>query len=158
MPPAFRQWLADNAERINAAKSLPYFLKDNPKYSGVQPYYGAAGAVTGTKLGEHFEAVWQHPKTGKTPTPTKLSGASFDAMLGKVEAQTRAAGRYHIGIKMSENRGHVITAERLADGRITYYDAQDGAFLKLEEYAALDVEYFEVLKVDKLLLRPEVFR
>lgn len=57
---------------------------------------------------------------------------------------------------MSENRGHVITAERLEDGRIIYYDAQDGAFLKLEKYVVRNVEYFEVLKVDKLLLRYDV--
>lgn len=42
--------------------------------------------------------------------------------------------------------------------RILFYDAQDGAFLRLEEYAARDVEYFEVLKVDKLLLRRDIFR
>lgn len=78
-------------------------------------------------------------------------------MLQKVEAQTKAAGRYHIGINMPDNRGHVITAERLSDGRIMFYDAQDGAFLKLEEYAAREVEYFEVLKVDKLLLRRDIF-
>lgn len=29
VPPAFKQWLADNAERIASAKSLPYFLRDN---------------------------------------------------------------------------------------------------------------------------------
>ena len=33
-----------------------------------------------------------------------------------------------------------------------YHDLQIGAFLKLEEYADRGVEYFEVLKVDKLLL------
>ena len=120
-------------------------------------YDGTRGSAT-YELGEHFEAIWQHPKTGKTPTPTPLRATSFDALIGKVEAQTRAAGRYHIGINMSENRGHVITAERLPDGSIYFYDAQDGAFLKLEEYAARNVEYFEVLKVDKLLLRTEVFR
>ena len=75
-------------------------------------------------------------------------------MLGKVEAQTKAAGRYHIGINMKYG-GHVITAERLADGRMMYYDAQSGTFLKIEEYAARDVEYFEVLKVDKLLINKE---
>ena len=33
-----------------------------------------------------------------------------------------------------------------------------GAFLKLEEYAVRNVEYFEVLKVNKLLLRYDVFK
>lgn len=98
------------------------------------------------------------PENRQDSNANQVIGSLLDALLCKVEAQTRAAGRYHIGINMSENKGHVITAERLADGRITYYDAQTGAFLKLEEYATLDVEYFEVLKVDKLLLRPEVFR
>lgn len=258
VPQAFTDWLAENDERLQTASSVPYFLADNPKYSGVQPHYGAVGAVTGTKLGrtatkaafkvyedmpaptfteevtqntaqlardfgiqtpprpmpfleadegrantswgkgdefeancqmavavhearlrglnvtavgydasrssvsyklgEHFEEIWQHPKTGKTPTPSTLRGASFDTMLGKVETATKAAGRYHIGINMSGNRGHVITAERLTDGRIMYYDAQDGTFLKLEEYAVREVEYFEVLKVDKLLLRRDLFR
>lgn len=41
---------------------------------------------------------------------------------------------------------------------VFFYDAQDGTFLKLEEYAVRDVEYFEVLKVDKLLLRPDIFK
>lgn len=67
-------------------------------------------------------------------------------------------GRYHIGINMPENIGHVITAERLPNGKIIYYDAQNGVFLKLEEYTANRVEYFEILKVDKLLLRPDIFK
>lgn len=39
-----------------------------------------------------------------------------------------------------------------------YYDAQSDTFLKIEEYATRDVEYFEVLKVDKLLLRRDLFK
>lgn len=120
-------------------------------------YNSAQGSVS-YELGEHFEAIWQHPKTGKTPMPTTLRASSFDDLLGKVEAQTKAVGRYHIGINMSENRGHVITAERLSNGKMMYYDAQNGVFLKLEEYTVSGVEYFEVLKVDKLLLRPDIFK
>lgn len=76
---------------------------------------------------------------------------------GCQKEREKRAGRYHIGINMKYD-GHVITAERLADGRMTYYDAQSDAFLKLEEYTVRDVEYFEVLKVDKLLLRLDIFR
>ena len=258
VPQVFKDWLAENDERIQRASSVPYFMSDNTKYTGVQPSYGAVGAVTGTKLGraatkaafkvyedmpaptltqevrdntaaiassmgiktppkpmpfldanegrsnvsygkgdefaancqaavavhearlrglnvtslgydsstnsvsyqlgEHFENIWQHPKTGKTPTPTMLRAPSFDNMLGKIDTATKAVGRYHIGINMSGNRGHVITAERFPDGRIMFYDAQNGAFLKLEEYAVSGVEYFEVLKVDKLILRRDLFK
>ena len=258
VPQVFKDWLTENDERIQRASSVPYFMSDNTKYTGVQPSYGTVGAVTGTKLGraatkaafkvyedmpaptltqevrdntaaiassmgiktppkpmpfldanegrsnvsygkgdefaancqaavavhearlrglnvtslgydsstnsvsyqlgEHFENIWQHPKTGKTPTPTMLRAPSFDNMLGKIDTATKAVGRYHIGINMSGNRGHVITAERFPDGRIMFYDAQNGAFLKLEEYAVSGVEYFEVLKVDKLILRRDLFK
>ena len=258
-PEAFKGWVENNRDRIANGHSLPYFIRDNAKYTGIRmARYNGVGAVTGTKLGraatraafkiyenmpaatlteevmqnteeiakefgiktppkpmtffeadegranlswgkgdefatncqaavavhearlrglnvtalgyddrkgsvsyelgEHFESIWQHPKTGKTPKPTVLRGKSFDDMFGKVETATKATGRYHIGINMPGNKGHVITAERLSDGRIMFYDAQNGASLKLEEYALKSVEYFEVLKVDKLLLRPDIFR
>lgn len=257
VPQVFKDWLTENDERIQRASSVPYFMSDNTKYTGVQPSYGAVGAVTGTKLGraatkaafkvyedmpaptltqevrdnttaiasamgiktppkpmpfleanegrgnvdfskgkqftencqitvavhearlrglnvtslgydadknsisyklgERYQDIWEHPKTHKTPTPTTLHNASFDTMLSKLETATKAVGRYHIGINMKYG-GHVITAERLADGRMMYYDAQSGTFLKIEEYAARDVEYFEVLKVDKLLLRRDLFK
>lgn len=257
VPQAFKDWMANNDERLQTASSVPYFIADNPKYTGVQPHYGAVGAVTGTKLGrtatkaaikvyedlpaptltqevrdnttaiasamgiktppkhmpfleanegrgnvdfskgkqfmencqiavavhearlrglnvtslgydadknsisyklgERYQDIWEHPKTHKTPTPTTLHNASFDTMLSNLETATKAVGRYHIGINMKYG-GHVITAERLADGRMMYYDAQSGTFLKIEEYAARDVEYFEVLKVDKLLLRRDLFK
>lgn len=32
VPEEFKQWLEDNDERIQRAKSLPYFMKDNPDY------------------------------------------------------------------------------------------------------------------------------
>ena len=59
---------------------------------------------------------------------------------------------------MQNNEGHIITAERLSDGQMVYYDAQISAFLKLEEYTERGVEYFEVLKVDKLILRLDLFK
>ena len=258
VPQAFKDWLTDNDERMQKASSVPYFISDNPKYTGVQPHYGAVGAVTGTKLGrtatkaafkiyenmpaptltaevaanteaiakdfgiktkptpmtfleanegrgnvfygmgnayeencqaavvvhearlrglnvtaqgydgtkgsasyqlgERFETIWENAKTHKTPTLTELRGDTFDAMVGKIEKATKATGRYHIGINMQNNEGHVITAERLPNGQMVFYDAQVGAFLKLEEYADRGVEYFEVLKVDKLILRRDIFK
>lgn len=257
VPQAFKDWLTDNDERIGRASSVPYFMSDNPKYTGVQPSYGMVGAVTGTKLGrtatkaaikvyedmpaptltqevrdnttviassmgiktppkpmpfleanegrgnvdfgkgkqftencqiavavhearlrglnvtslgydankssisyrlgERYQDIWEHPKTHKTPTPTTHRNESFDTMMSKLETATKAVGRYHVGINMKYG-GHVITAERLHDGRMIYYDAQSGTFLKIEEYAARDVEYLEVLKVDKLLLRRDIFK
>ena len=30
----FKKWIGENQERIENAKSLPYWIKDNPKYVG----------------------------------------------------------------------------------------------------------------------------
>lgn len=257
VPQAFKDWMADNEDRLRRSQSVPYFLSDNPKYSGVAPHYGAVGSVTGTKLGrsatkaaykvydgtsaptmtrevtqntkevaalfgitepvrpmtfldadagrgnvdfgrgfefsnncqvsvavhearlrglnvtargysrdkdsipyqlgERFQDIWVHPKTGRTPQPTEIRGSGFDDMLSRLEKQSKATGRYHIGINMA-SEGHVITAERLADGSLVYYDAQSGEFLNIMEYAAKGVEYFELLKVDKLLFRKDWLR
>ena len=51
VPKAFKDWLVENEERLDRASGVPYFLSDNPKYTGVAPRYGTLGTVTGTKLG-----------------------------------------------------------------------------------------------------------
>ena len=46
----------------------------------------------------------------------------------------------------------------VSNGKLIYYDAQSGTFLNIEEYATLEVENFEILKVDKLLLNQKMFK
>ena len=256
VPENFKTWISDNEGRLEHSSSVPYFITDNPKYTGVATRYGTVGAVTGTKLGrtatkvafkiygdmpaptlsrevqentskiasflgvkqckpmtfleanegrgniywgkgfeysencqitvvihearlrglnvtalgyssnissvsyrlgERFQDIWEHPKTHKTPSPSILREPTFDTMLVKLENLTKPTGRYHIGINM-RNGGHIITAERLPNGQMIFYDAQCGTFLNIEEYADRNVEYLEILKVDKLLLRGDLFK
>lgn len=253
VPRAFKDWLKENDERLQNASSVPYFLTDNPKYSGVRPTYAGVGALTGTMLGraatkdamrqyedmpaptlsnevhnntsdiaksmglpapepktfleadegrgnlsfgkgeeysencqicvivhearlrglditalgysgekgsvswmlgEHFERAWISPKTGNVPQPSILRGTTDEELLTKLDRQTQAVGRYHIGINFKNGKGHVITAERLKTGKVVYYDAQSGEFLNIRELAAID--YFDLLKVDRLLLNKDV--
>ncbi|MDD2205632.1 MAG: hypothetical protein PHY65_10015 [Bacteroidales bacterium] len=35
VPQQFKQWTTDNEKRLTTAKSIPYFLSDNPQYTGV---------------------------------------------------------------------------------------------------------------------------
>lgn len=38
VPPAYRDWIANNSDRLSRASSTPYFLSDNPQYAqGVPP-------------------------------------------------------------------------------------------------------------------------
>ena len=106
------------------------------------------------KLGEHFEYAWINPRTGKVPQATILRGKDDEDLFSKVEKQTIAIGRYHIGINFYNGRGHIITAERFKSGEIIYYDAQNGDFVNLREL--VEVDYFDILKVDKLLLNKDV--
>lgn len=255
VPQAFKDWLAENEERIDAAGSVPYFLSDNPKYTGVQPAYGAVGAVTGTKLGraatkaaiaayedkpaptltedqkanigniakemgvsnpkpmtfleandgkgnadfskggayrencqscvvvhearlrglditalpydgtdgsvsrelgDNWERAWICPKTGKAPQLTLIHGDTDAELFSKLDKQTQAVGRYDIGINYLDKTGHVITAERLPNGEIHFYDAQSGEFLNIRELAAIDD--FELLKIDKLLINMKMLK
>lgn len=254
VPQVFKKWVENNQGRIERAKTMPYFLTDNPQFTGIAPMYGSNGYVTGTKLGraatkaafkmydnynpptltteqvanvneiandigisvspmtfeqankgrgnalfgkgdeydmncqicavvhearlrglnvtaigydsdpnsipyklgESYQRAWFNAK-GKVPTPTVLRDKSFDAMFAKLNNSTKAVGRYHIGINMGAD-GHLITAERFADGTMIYYDAQNGTFLNIEEYADRNVDYFEVLKIDKLLLNKQIFK
>lgn len=256
VPKNFKGWLEDNSERINRAKSAPYFLRDNPKYTGVRPpRIGGVGAVNGTKLGrsatkeafkeyesekpteitqaqkaqtaeiardlglkshspmsffeanegrgnvnygkgaeysdncqccvavhearlrglnltavgysaredsitfqlgENFQNIWVNPKTGKTPQVTMLKADSDEALYAKLDRALSANGRYHIGVNLAANRGHVFTAERLPSGKLLFYDPQSGDFLNIREYTAL--ESIEVLKVDKLLFNTDILK
>lgn len=108
------------------------------------------------KLGERFQDIWIHPKTGKIPSPTVIRETSFSAIERKLNVSTKAEGRYHIGLNMTEG-GHVITAERLPSGNLRFYDAQSGTPINIDEYSTMNVEYIEIIKVDKLLLRKDWF-
>ena len=118
-------------------------------------YSEGAGSVT-VKLGDRFQDIWVNAKTGKTPQVTMLKADTESALFDKLEKAMTAKGRYHVGINFNDNTGHVITAERLESGRLLFYDAQSGDFLNIREYTAL--ESFEVLKVDKLIFKPEMLR
>ena len=51
-PEAFKGWVENNRDRIANGHSLPYFIRDNAKYTGIKTArYNGVGAVTGTKLG-----------------------------------------------------------------------------------------------------------
>lgn len=67
-----------------------------------------------------------------------------------------STGRYHIGVNQKDGVGHLITAEKLPNQPVRYYDSQNGEPLNIKEYD--EIEYMEVLKVDKLLFNKEYLK
>lgn len=61
VPEGFKAWIEDNAERIERAKSLPYFLKDNGRMEGGKYVLNTFGGTTAQRevknpLPEHVKA------------------------------------------------------------------------------------------------------
>lgn len=105
-------------------------------------------------LHEHYGSIWKNEKGG-TPSVTKHKGKNFEEMKSKMLNQCKAVGRYHIGINWRDEKiekGHVITAERLEDDSIIFYDPQDGSFINFNEYKELDMLYIESIRVDNLIV------
>lgn len=104
-------------------------------------------------LGEHFEKAWINPKTGKVPNITTISG---DNLVNRALKQMQGYGRYNIGINYNKQDGHIITAERTEHGKLLLYDAQSGLFWSEKELEnAMSVE---ILKIDKLIINPQVLK
>jgi hypothetical protein len=70
VPDNFKSWLDNNEKRLDNAKSIPYYLKDNPKYSGVvAPRIGAGSRYSGTKLGRSAtKAAYKNYEDALPPT------------------------------------------------------------------------------------------
>lgn len=94
--------------------------------------------------------------TGKPPSVVgvKVNGDLMTSLRGEM----KDTGRYHIRFRFQNDGGHVITAERLADGSLRIYDPQSGKIIKdFSEYTtAVKHNSFEYYRVDDLRINPDV--
>lgn len=111
------------------------------------------------RIRKRFQEIWIDPATGNAPTP-KISGIqdynkkkkwtlTDDEIIEKAESLMQAPGRYHIGINQLNGKGHVIVAERMADGTLICFDSQAQVFKRLSEWS--NYQYIEILKIDDLI-------
>lgn len=108
-------------------------------------------------LSEDTRSIWMTAK-GKTPEFSALIGGEPDEIVKAIEKQTQPIGsRYHIGWDISKELGHVVTAERTANGLVVY-DPQKNTFLSLEEVVSdmMSGSKIQLLRVDRLLLRSDL--
>lgn len=123
------------------------------------------------KLSYQTNWAWIDPDTNQMPRKqragglyidgTSLKTKTFAKMLKEFDELTKAEGRYHIdfGYKRSKS-GHIITAERLSDGKIVIYDPQNGKIIaNFKSYANQHFSLSSgigILKVDNLLINTEI--
>ena len=119
--------------------------------------YDARDGSISKLLSEDTRSIWMTAK-GKTPEFSALIGGEPDDIVKAIEKQTQPIGsRYHIGWDISKELGHVVTAERTANG-LVIYDPQKNAFLSLEEVVSdmMSGSKIQLLRVDRLLLRSDL--
>lgn len=119
--------------------------------------YDARDGSISKLLSADTRSIWMTAK-GKTPEFSALIGGEPDDIVKAIEKQTQPIGsRYNIGWDISKELGHVVTAERTANG-LVIYDPQKNAFLSLEEVVSdmMSGSKIQLLRVDRLLLRSDL--
>lgn len=125
------------------------------------------GTIT-HRLARRTEMAWIDPETGLYPKAIKAGGwkdwsneIPREQMLAQFDKITASPGRYHAYYYWKGGGGHIITAERLQDGRLRLYDPQIG-----KHYDDAAWEYFttrmvlghgiSVYKVDGFLVNNDI--
>lgn len=106
---------------------------------------------------------------GKMPPKKKAGGWYLDGLKVKYKTMkqatnemleiTKDVGRYHIDFGWKRGRsGHIITLERLENGKIRIYDPQTGKIINWKDYAKdISNRYgINILRVDNLLINDEI--
>jgi hypothetical protein len=107
-------------------------------------------------LGERFQDAWINAKTGKIIEPTILRGKSDNEIISKFRRQTSAPGRYILGVNDKDGRGHVVSVERLVNGKLIIRDEQKEDFWN--ETSMQRIDYLEVLRIDKAMLNIQLVK
>ncbi len=108
-------------------------------------------------LSSDTRSAWLTVK-GKKPEFGALIGGNEKEIISKIEKQTHVLGsRYHIGWNITNELGHIVTAERTKEG-LVYYDPQTNEFVSIKAIInqMLTNSKIELLRVDKLLVRPDL--
>jgi hypothetical protein len=91
-PEAFKNWVEDNRDRIANGHSLPYFIRDNAKYTGITAKQARASSTTlGIAAERHakrtiadIKAIQDRWNERREPTykPYKMTQHDIDKMVG----------------------------------------------------------------------------
>lgn len=139
-------------------RGLDVEAQRNTKRSGNIPY----------ELSYKTEWAWIDPKTGGRPTKTtchatpdgqRTGQRTVENLIKNVEEAMKNPGRYHLDwVWRGRRSGHIITAERLTDGTLRFYDPQTGKLFDFRNRASeLDLyEGVNVLRVDNLKINTSI--
>lgn len=120
--------------------------------------------------------AWIDPLTGQQPefiritsapdngnTKVRKSQKSKSNLRKNILEATKETGRYNFSygwVSGKDSAGHIITAERHADGNLTFYDPQNGKNVPMVELLdEVSPKYLcRLIRVDNLLIKPNIVK
>ena len=110
-------------------------------------------------LGENFQNAWINPKTGKIIQPTVIKGKDDDEAISKLKKLLSKDGEYILGFNGKDGIGHVVNVIAIK-GQTIIHDEQISK--ESDRYGSIDsfsdIDYFEVIKIDKAILNIDIVR
>jgi hypothetical protein len=120
--------------------------------------------------------AWIDPLTGQQPEAVRITCAPENKVIKVRKSQksksdlrknileaTKEVGRYNFSYGWENGKdssGHIITAERHADGNLTFYDPQNGKSVPMVELLdEVSPKYLcRIIRVDNLLIKPDIVK
>ena len=132
VPEKFGKWIDKNTERIERAKSLPYFMRDNEKY--IKPLtitpQARAGADEAQKFNEEMMRAADAPKVPKVRTREEILAAAQERHAARTQEQIDAIRK-----AWNDRKTKLLIPEELR---------AKSAYLKGEDYT-FDKDFFGLI-------------
>ena len=132
---------------LQKAGNIPYELSSKTNWAWIDP------ETMATPVKKRAGGVYDVTRTGA------LKSKNISALTKEIIELLKEPGRYHIDFSWkSGNSGHIITLEKLVNGKIVLYDPQNGKIVNWADISKrIKLQYgVNVLRVDNLLVNTDI--
>ena len=132
---------------LQKAGNIPYELSSKTNWAWIDP------ETMATPVNKRAGGVYDVTRTGA------LKSKNISALTKEIIELVKEPGRYHIDFSWkSGNSGHIITLEKLVNGKIVLYDPQNGKIVNWADISKrIKLQYgVNVLRVDNLLVNTDI--
>lgn len=132
---------------LQKAGNIPYELSSKTNWAWIDP------ETMATPVKKRAGGVYDVTRTGA------LKSKNISALTKEIIELVKELGRYHIDFSWkSGNSGHIITLEKLVNGKIVLYDPQNGKIVNWADISKrIKLQYgVNVLRVDNLLVNTDI--
>ena len=132
---------------LQKAGNIPYELSSKTNWAWIDP------ETMATPVKKRAGGVYDVTRTGA------LKSKNISALTKEIIELAKEPGRYHIDFSWkSGNSGHIITLEKLVNGKIVLYDPQNGKIVNWADISKrIKLQYgVNVLRVDNLLVNTDI--